>query len=87
MALTISIINIKKVDFNNAMRAFVDIDFGGIKVKGFKVMEGSKGLFVANPSQKGKGEDAKYYDTVYIANEEDRKLLNQRVIAAYMEAE
>jgi len=38
-----------------------------IILKGFRIVDGSNGLFVANPDQKGK--DGKFYDTVIIPKE------------------
>ena len=34
------------------LRAFFDLEVGGFTIKGFKIVEGSNGLFVSMPSQK-----------------------------------
>jgi stage V sporulation protein G len=48
--------------------AFFDIQTDdGITIKGFKVVNGSNGLFVSSPSEKGK--DGKYYETVILPKE------------------
>jgi stage V sporulation protein G len=48
--------------------AFFDIQTGeGITIKGFKVVNGSNGLFVSSPDEKGK--DGKYYETVILPKE------------------
>jgi stage V sporulation protein G len=48
--------------------AFFDIQTGeGITIKGFKVVNGSNGLFVSSPDEKGK--DGKFYETVILPKE------------------
>jgi len=48
--------------------AFFDIQTGeGITIKGFKVVNGSNGLFVSSPDEKGK--DGKYYEMVILPKE------------------
>jgi stage V sporulation protein G len=48
--------------------AFFDIQTDdGITIKGFKVVNGSNGLFVSSPNEKGK--DGKYYETVILPKE------------------
>jgi stage V sporulation protein G len=48
--------------------AFFDIQTNdGITIKGFKVVNGSNGLFVSSPNEKGK--DGKYYETVILPKE------------------
>ena len=42
--------------------AFFDVNAEGMIITGFKLVEGSEGLFVGSPSQKGK--DGEYHDTV-----------------------
>ena len=48
--------------------AFFDIQTNdGIIIKGFRIVNGSKGLFVSAPDEKGK--DGKYYETVIFPKE------------------
>ena len=48
--------------------AFFDIQTDdGITIKGFRVVNGSNGLFVSAPDEKGK--DGKYYETVILPKE------------------
>lgn len=45
--------------------AFVDIETDeGIIIKGFRLVNGQKGLFLASPDAKGK--DGSYYETVIV---------------------
>lgn len=52
----------------------------GFTIKGFKVIEGINGLFVSNPSIKGK--DDEYRDTVFIA-QETRDELSQLALQTF----
>lgn len=48
--------------------AFFDIQTDdGIILKGFRIVDGSKGKFIASPDEKGK--DGKYYETVILPKE------------------
>ena len=46
------------------IRAFLDLNLEGVIVKGFKLVEGSNGLFLGMPSQKDK--DGEWNDTVFM---------------------
>lgn len=48
--------------------AFFDVETDdGIILKGFRIVDGSKGKFIASPDEKGK--DGKYYETVILPKE------------------
>lgn len=48
--------------------AFIDIETNdGIIIKGFRLVNGSNGLFLSSPDQKSK--DGKYYETVTLPKE------------------
>ncbi len=69
--------------FNGSSKtvAFFDVETEeGINIKGFTLVEGSNGLFVGVPSEKGK--DNKYYDRVYIPKEL-REQLTEMAISMY----
>jgi len=70
-------------DGNSKTKAFFDIETNeGIVVKGFKLVDGTNGLFVSAPSEKGK--DDKYYDQV-IFPKELKKELNDLALQKYKE--
>ncbi len=53
--------------------AFFDIQTDdGIVIKGFKLVNGSNGLFMSSPNEKGK--DGKYYDSVIVPKEMKEQL-------------
>ena len=69
----------KTGDFGK-LRAFFDLEVNGFTIKGFKIVEGSNGLFVSMPSQQDK--DGNYNDTVW-ADKDTRKKLNELAISHY----
>ncbi len=77
----ISVSRILKMEGDSKLKAFVDLPISGIVVKGFGVVEGSKGLFVSMPRHQGK--DGKWYNTVYPANRELKEQLDKVVLEAY----
>lgn len=58
-----------KLDGNNSkMVAFFDIETDDeILIKGFKLINGTNGLFISSPDDKGK--DGKYYESVSLPKE------------------
>ena len=63
------------------IKAFFDLRTEeGFVIKGFKLVQGINGLFVGNPSQKGK--DDEYFDTIY-AERELKDELSQLAIDYY----
>jgi stage V sporulation protein G len=77
----IQISRVYKCDGETKLKAFVDVAFGDVMVKGVRIVEGSKGLFVGMPRHQGK--DGKWYDTVYPTTKELQKHLSDLVLAAY----
>ncbi|GBD90245.1 putative septation protein SpoVG [bacterium BMS3Abin04] len=70
-------------DGNTKTKAFFDLETEeGIIIKGFTLVEGTNGLFVSVPSEKGK--DDKYYDKVLISKELRTKL-NDLALEKYNE--
>lgn len=57
-----------KSDSGGKTAAFLDVQTkDGITLKGFRLVNGSNGLFLSAPDQKGK--DGKYYETVILPKE------------------
>ena len=77
----ISVSRIYKIDGDSKLKAFIDVSCSGIVVKGFSVVNGSKGLFVSMPRHQGK--DGKWYDTVYPATKELKQQLSELILEAY----
>lgn len=76
------------------LKAMVDVTFGPMTVKGWKIFEGSNGLFVSDPSTKGNKTDENgkdiYYDNVRFIDpkeEEERFTPYQKELHAAILAE
>ena len=50
-------------------------------ITGIRVIEGSKGLFISFPNQKGK--DDEYYDVVFPVTKEAREGFSKKILDAY----
>jgi len=80
---TIQVSRIHKIDGDEKLKAFVDVEVSGVVVKGLRVVNGSNGLFLSMPRHQGK--DGKWYETVYPVTKEMRKQLSDLVLTAYKE--
>ncbi|MBU4252915.1 MAG: SpoVG family protein [Candidatus Omnitrophota bacterium] len=77
----ISVSRIYKLDTDSKLKAFADVAFSGVVIKGFSVVDGQKGLFVSMPRHQGK--DGKWYDTVTPSTKELKQQLSEVVLEAY----
>ena len=67
---------------DNKLCSFANITFDAcFVVRGLKVLEGSKGLFVVMPSRKVKGDD--YRDIAHPITAEFKDYIQQEVLKAY----
>lgn len=78
---TISVSRIYKLDTDSKLKAFADVSFSGVVIKGFSVVDGAKGLFVSMPRHLSK--DGKWYDTVTTTTKELKEQLAEVVLEAY----
>lgn len=73
-----------RFDNGGQLKAFADIIIGGhFAIKGFRVVDGKKGLFVSMPSEVGK--DGKWYNTFKPITQEAQNELNRVVLEAYQQ--
>ncbi|MFA5355812.1 MAG: SpoVG family protein [Candidatus Omnitrophota bacterium] len=79
----IQVSRIYRIDGDTKLKAFVDISIGDFIVKGLRVLNGQKGLFVGLPQEKAK--DGKWYNAFYPTTKEARQSLTDTVLAAYQE--
>ncbi len=76
---------IHKLSDNGSMKAFVDLSINDVLViKGLRVIQGQKGLFVSMPQEQGK--DKRWYDSIRCLSPEIRDRINEKVLTAYREA-
>ena len=65
-----------------SLKAFCDLQVGDLFViKGLRVVNGRKGVFVSMPRQQGK--DTKWYDMVEPVSTEVKQEVDRLVLAAY----
>lgn len=78
----IEVVRLNRLTGDGTLKAFCDISlFNAIIVKGLRVVEGKKGLFVSMPREQGK--DGKWYDTVSVMNNDIRGAVESTVLEAY----
>lgn len=68
---------------HKSTEAFVDLNFNGLVIKGYKVVNGQDGLFVSEPSVPGK--DKKWYKTVYTENTDLKKEIDKVILEKFKE--
>ena len=72
-------------DPNNSTKAFANVTVAdAVAIRGIRVIEGEKGLFVSMPQSKDK--EGKYHDIAFPVNSELRKALNKAVVDEYKSA-
>ena len=80
---SIQVSRIYRIDGDTKLKAFVDIAIGDFIIKGLRIVQGQKGLFLAMPQEKAK--DGKWYNTFYPRTKETRQNLAEIILAAYQE--
>ncbi|MDI6758982.1 MAG: SpoVG family protein [Candidatus Omnitrophota bacterium] len=81
--LSLKVVRLHRFDGDSKLRAFVDVALGDFLVKGLRIVQGEKGLFLGMPQEKSK--DGKWYDTFMPLTEEARQDLWGVVLSAYKE--
>ena len=80
--MKMTVARIHKLDGSGATKAFCDLSvFDCLIIKGIRVVEGEKGLFVSMPSETGK--DGKWYNTVIPVSREVKDEIEKIVLEAY----
>ncbi len=80
--LNLKVERLYRFDGDGAMKAFADIVINdAVLIKGIRVLEGKKGVFVSMPKMQGK--DKKWYETVKPLNDEVKNEISEVVLAAF----
>lgn len=80
--LKLAVSRLHKLDGSGSTKAFCDLSvLDSLIIKGLRVVEGEKGLFVSMPQEPGK--DGKWYNTVMPLNREVRDEIERIVLEAY----
>jgi stage V sporulation protein G len=79
--LSFKIIKIHRLS-EGRLKAFVDLGVNdAILIKGIRIVDGQKGLFVCMPQEQGKNE--RWYEKVRCLNKEVRTRISHKVLEAY----
>lgn len=81
--INLEVVRLYRLNGESKTKAFVDVSVGEFIVKGIRVLQGQKGLFLGMPQEKAK--DGKWYNTFYPKTKEAREELSDAVLAAYQE--
>ena len=80
--LGMEVAKLYKLDGKGATKAFCDLSISdSFIIKGLRVIEGEKGLFVSMPREEGK--DGKWYNTVIPLKREVKDEVEKLVLEAY----
>lgn len=80
--LEIKVNRVFKLETEGPVKGFADIAVNEVLIiKGLRVVEGKKGLFVTMPKSQGK--DNKWYDSVYPLTKEARQDIQEAVLEAF----
>ena len=80
--LEIKVLKVHRIEGQNRIKAFVDVSINdALLIKGIRIVEGNKGLFVSMPVEQGKNE--KWYERVRCLNKSIRDEIANAVLTAY----
>ncbi|MFC1805068.1 septation protein SpoVG family protein [Candidatus Omnitrophota bacterium] len=80
---SLKVVRLHRFEGDSKVKAFVDVSVGDFIVKGLRILDGKKGLFLAMPQEKAK--DGKWYSSFYPVTDEARSELSDLVLAAYQQ--
>ena len=78
--MDIGIFRMRIFDGDKTM-AFIDLAYGELIIKGFKIVNGNQGIFISFPREKGK--DDRWWDTVICSNPLLSKKIEELALAEY----
>jgi stage V sporulation protein G len=80
--LDVKIIKMHRLAQDSRVKAFVDLSVNdALLIKGLRIVQGKKGLFVSMPTEQGKNE--RWYERVRCMNQNVRSLIADKVLEAY----
>lgn len=77
----IEVTRMYRMDNGSNLKAFADVIIGDVLVKGVRVVEGDRGLYVSLPKSQGK--EGKWYPTVTLVDKSMQGELQSIVLEAY----
>lgn len=82
--LALKVVRLHRFDGDSKTKAFADVAIGDYIVKGLRLVQGEKGLFLGLPQEKS-SKDGKWYNSFFPVTKEARQNLMDVVLAAYEE--
>ncbi|MCM8800939.1 MAG: SpoVG family protein [Candidatus Omnitrophica bacterium] len=79
----LKVMRLYRFDTDSKIKAFVDIAIGDFVVRGLRLLQGKKGLFLAMPQQKAK--NGRWYNLFYPLSKLARQNLTEIILTAYQE--
>ncbi len=80
--LNLKVDRMTKLEGESKVKAFCDLVFGDMfLVKGFKIVEGEKGMFVGMPQQQSK--QGKWFNVFLPVTNEIKEYISETVLQAY----
>ena len=80
--LEIKVLKVHRIEGENRIKAFVDVSINdALLIKGVRIVEGNKGVFVSMPVEQGTNE--KWYERVRCLNKSIRDEIANAVLTAY----
>ena len=80
--MEVKVIKIHRLTQESRIKAFVDLSVNdALLIKGIRIVQGKKGLYVSMPIEQGKNE--RWYERVRCLNEGTKSLIAQKVLDAY----
>ena len=80
--MNIEVVDLRKVTGDGNLKAFADVKFSdAVIVKGFNVLMGKRGVFVAMPRKASK--DGRWFDILTPVNEDVKTEIEKKVLEAY----
>ncbi len=80
--MKIEVVDLRKMIGDGNLKALVDVKFGDALIaKGFSVLKGKRGVFVAMPRKAGK--DGRWFDMLTPLSDEIKKEIEDKILVAY----
>jgi len=80
--IDVKVIKIHRLTGVSRIKAFVDLGINdALLIKGVRIVQGKKGLYVSMPIEQGKNE--RWYERVRCLNQDIRSLIADKVLDAY----
>ncbi|MFH1578210.1 MAG: SpoVG family protein [Candidatus Omnitrophota bacterium] len=80
----LEVVRLRRFDNQESkLKAFVDVAIGEFIIKGLRIVQGRKGLYLAMPQEQGK--DGRWYNSFYPKSAQARQILTELVLNAYQQ--